>query len=531
MKMIQKYLIATILAIWLLVSPNYAQERAVRPALPSAEPVPRQALVIGNAAYTHTSPLRNPVNDAQAISKTLRQLGFSVTTLLDTDQRTMEANIAMFGRSLKKSDGVGLFYYAGHGMQVEGENYLFPIDINPQTEADVRYDGVPVGKLLGQMGSAGNNMNLVILDACRNNPFARSFRAASQGLAQVIAPTGSFISYATAPGQVAADGEGGNGLFTSKLLKHMIKPGLKLEEVFKQVRIDVQEESNNRQVPWDSSSLTGDFYFVPAVASPPESNQTELVDLKGQAAEEQQAQLEQQQLQAQWEDWQQQMEQDFQQVLSFNEQAVSPELKIQSLQRFLENWQEENPFSEQDKGLRSKAQSKLDQWQEIEEQNSQLAKIMKLLQRGELQAAGKLLSNYNQQEERQKLVAYFIKQAPSIQYSLARVYRKGAGLVKNEQTAFTWYKQAAENGYAKAQTMLGYLYQIGGGTAKTSREAVKWYTQAAEQGESMALFNLGNLYLVGEGVNQDEAKARELLQKAAAQGNRQARQVLKTMED
>ena len=156
---------------------------------------------------------------------------------------------------------------------------------------------------------------------------------------------------------------------------------------------------------------------------------------------------------------------------------------------------------------------------------------MKLLQRGELQAAGKLLSNYNQQEERQKLVAYFIKQAPSIQYSLARVYRKGAGLVKNEQTAFTWYKQAAENGYAKAQTMLGYLYQIGGGTAKTSREAVKWYTQAAEQGESMALFNLGNLYLVGEGVNQDEVKARELLQKAAAQGNRQARQVLKTMED
>ena len=180
------------------------------------------------------------------------------------DRRQMEQAINDFGNNLRRKKGVGLFYYAGHGVQVRGENYLLPIDIIPQTAADVRYDAVPVGKLLGQMEEADNNMNLVILDACRNNPFPQSFRSANQGLAQVNAPTGSFISYATAPGQVAADGEGANGLFTSSLLKHMVVPNLKLEEVFKRVRADVQQDSSNKQVPWDSSSVTGDFFFVPA---------------------------------------------------------------------------------------------------------------------------------------------------------------------------------------------------------------------------------------------------------------------------
>jgi len=237
-------------------------ERAVRPVAQVIAPDQRQALVIGNSEYTHAGALRNPVNDAQAISDTLRQLDFEVMTLTNASQREMEQSIRDFGKNLQGRNGVGLFFYAGHGMQIDGENYLLPIDIDPVTEEDVRYDAVPLGRLLGQMRSSGNQMNLIVLDACRNNPFARSFRSSSKGLAQVIAPTGSFISYATAPGQVAADGEGDNGLFTAKLLDHMKTPGLKLEDVFKQVRVDVQQESNNRQVPWDSSSLTGDFYFV-----------------------------------------------------------------------------------------------------------------------------------------------------------------------------------------------------------------------------------------------------------------------------
>jgi len=259
--MIRKSAIATttLLLLSLTVPLGWAQERAIRPL----ETNNKQALVIGNGNYVHAGVLRNPANDAKAIGRTLEQLGFKVTTLTDADERQMDQAIRNFGRQLRGSNGVGLFYYAGHGMQIEGQNYLLPTDINPSNEFDVTYDAVPVGKLLGQMQVAENGMNIVILDACRNNPFARSFRSSSRGLAQVIAPTGSFISYATAPGNVAADGEGDNGLFTEKLLQHMTTPGLRLEEVFKRVRADVQQDSNNKQVPWDSSSLTGDFFFVP----------------------------------------------------------------------------------------------------------------------------------------------------------------------------------------------------------------------------------------------------------------------------
>ena len=260
--MIFRPAIATTILLLLLVTVplTWAQERAIRPL----ETNNRQALVIGNANYAHAGVLRNPANDAKAISRTLEQLGFKVRTLTDADERQMDQAIRNFGRRLRGSNGVGLFYYAGHGMQIEGQNYLLPTDINPSNEFDVTYDAVPVGKLLGQMQVAENGMNIVILDACRNNPFARSFRSSSRGLAQLIAPTGSFISYATAPGNVAADGEGDNGLFTEKLLQHMTTPGLKLEEVFKRVRADVQQDSSNKQVPWDSSSVTGDFFFVPA---------------------------------------------------------------------------------------------------------------------------------------------------------------------------------------------------------------------------------------------------------------------------
>ena len=269
--MIRKHFIFFVLLLLLIVPTTWAQERAIRPV----ETNIRQALVIGNANYAHAGVLRNPANDARAIGKTLSQLGFQVTTLTDADERQMDQAIRKFGRQLRGNNGVGLFYYAGHGMQIDGENYLLPTDINPSNETDVSYDAVPVGKLLGQMKDAGNGMNVVILDACRNNPFARSFRSSSNGLAQVVAPTGSFISYATAPGDVAADGEGDNGLFTEKLLQHMTTPGLRLEEVFKRVRADVQQDSNNKQVPWDSSSVTGDFFFAPAeserVAAPAES--------------------------------------------------------------------------------------------------------------------------------------------------------------------------------------------------------------------------------------------------------------------
>jgi len=222
---------------------------------------PRTALVIGNADY-ESAPLRNPVNDAREIAKTLRGLGFSVQLLEDASQKQMKRAIDRFGEQLRDG-GVGLFYYSGHGIQVSGRNYLVPLKAEIASEQDVEYESVDAGRVLAKMDAARNGMNLVILDACRNNPYARSFRSDSQGLATLNAPSGTFIAYATAPGSVASDGTGRNGLYTGELVRHMNTPGLKLEEVFKRVRADVQEKSGNAQVPWDASSLTGDFFFVP----------------------------------------------------------------------------------------------------------------------------------------------------------------------------------------------------------------------------------------------------------------------------
>lgn len=211
----------------------------------------RTALVIGNARYT-TAPLKNPVNDARAISSTLEELGFQETMLEDVGQKKMKRAIDKFGRTIRDG-GVGLFYFSGHGMQVDGRNYLIPVDAEVDAEADVEYEAEEAGRVLAKMKTANNGMNLVILDACRNNPFARSFRSASKGLATLNAPSGTFIGYATAPGSVASDGTGDNGLYIGELVRHMNIPGLKLEEVFKRVRADVQEKSGNAQVPWDAN--------------------------------------------------------------------------------------------------------------------------------------------------------------------------------------------------------------------------------------------------------------------------------------
>lgn len=219
----------------------------------------RTALVIGNGAYK-SSPLVNPVNDATDIASALKKLGFSVQLKINANQKSMENAIRSFGKDLR-SGGVGLFYFAGHGIQVNGRNYLIPIGADIESEADVKYESVDAGRVLSQMYEAQNGLNIIILDACRDNPFARSFRSSEKGLAKMDAPTGSILAYSTAPGSVAADGTGRNGLYTSMLLKHMKEPNLPIERVFKEVRIEVMNESSGRQVPWESSSLTGDFYF------------------------------------------------------------------------------------------------------------------------------------------------------------------------------------------------------------------------------------------------------------------------------
>lgn len=227
----------------------------------------RVALVIGNAKYAG-NPLRNPVNDARAMARALRELGFDVVERTDISQREFNRAITQF-RSKIGPDSVALFYYAGHGMQVRGNNYLIPVDAQISTEATVGSEAVNMDTVLQQLTEAGSRVNLVILDACRNNPYERRFRGSSGGLASMDAPKGTLIAYATAPGKVALDGEGANGLYTSELLKAIRKPGWQVEEVFKEVRNQVNRGSGDTQIPWESSSLTGRFYFSPPIETPP----------------------------------------------------------------------------------------------------------------------------------------------------------------------------------------------------------------------------------------------------------------------
>lgn len=232
---------------------------AVAPAAPAAEE--RHALVIGNSAYAQ-GPLRNPVNDARAVAKALGGTGFKVTLVEDATQPAMVRAIRLFGERIAKG-GVGLFYFAGHGLQVKGRNYLVPVNADIAHEEEIEFNAVDVNLVLAKMDAAKNGLNIVILDACRNNPFQRSFRSMQTGLAQMDAPTGTFIAFATAPGSVAADGTGEHGVYTKYLLAEMTKPGIPIEQLFKQVRNGVMRETANRQIPWESSSLRGDFAFRP----------------------------------------------------------------------------------------------------------------------------------------------------------------------------------------------------------------------------------------------------------------------------
>lgn len=230
-------------------------------AAPDAKP--RVALVVGNSSY-RTSPLENPVNDARAMSQALREAGFQVTTLENASQRQMFDAIRGFGDTIARGS-VGLFYYAGHGVQVKGRNFLIPVDVVIEREDEVPYKGVDIGQVLDKMEAARNPLNVVIIDACRNNPFARKGRSGVAGLAQIDAPVGTLIAFATAPGAEASDGDsdGKNGLYTQYLLQYMNQPGLKAEDVFKRVRVAVRQKTNGRQIPWENTSLEGDFYFTP----------------------------------------------------------------------------------------------------------------------------------------------------------------------------------------------------------------------------------------------------------------------------
>ncbi|RZS57103.1 ABC-type branched-subunit amino acid transport system substrate-binding protein [Sphaerotilus mobilis] len=312
----------------------------------------RLALVIGNAAYAD-SPLRNPVNDARAVEAKLQQLGFTVHKVENLKRAQIGRTVSGFASRIRPGDDVVVFY-AGHGLQVRGVNYLPAVDAEIQNEDDVPLNSLNVGSLLERLDEAKAGVKLLILDACRNNPYARGFRSASRGLARVAdAPGGTLMHFATRPGSVAADGSGANGLYTTELLKAIDLPGVPVELMLKRVAAAVERVSQGQQEPWGEGSLKGDFYFrppssatAPALVPPTASTGISLEDLQREEASRQA-----------WNGWQQRMKADFDKTTGF---SGSSDLQAMAWDRFLGLWTEDNPISREDDDLRQQARQRLD---------------------------------------------------------------------------------------------------------------------------------------------------------------------------
>lgn len=222
----------------------------------------RLVLLIGNSSYNHSTVLSNPANDINAMSEKLSRMDFDVMVYKDLGQIDFKKAIDEFGTRLRDYD-IGMFYYAGHGLQINGINYLVPVDAQIESELDIEYNCINAGRLLAKMESGNTKTNIIILDACRNNPFKKSWNRSinKQGLAFMEAPVGSIIAYSTAPGETASDGTSKNSLYTESLLKYIDNPKLNSLQVFQEVRKTVRAKSNGNQIPWESTSLESDFYF------------------------------------------------------------------------------------------------------------------------------------------------------------------------------------------------------------------------------------------------------------------------------
>ncbi len=354
MRYVRCFLRSLFVSVLLIVGTTHAQRNQAVERTAAVTSEKRVALVIGNSAYK-SSPLKNPTNDAHDIAFKLRGLGFDVIERSNLTTRQI-GNTMRELRSKLTPGAVALIFYAGHGLQIKGDNFLPAVDAEIETEDDVPNQSLALKQIMQVLDDAKTRLNLVFLDACRNNPYARSFRSGANGLSKVDAPTGTLISFATRPGSVASDGEGRNGLYTEHLLKAMNVQDLQIELALKRVVSAVKAASNGRQEPWMEGSIEGDFYFAPsgsgngtqmAAAVPVPSVQSGglvLDDLR-----------QQQEVRNNWVRWQAGMKTDFDKVNALN---AEPELKVTAWDRFLVSYKDNNPFSDEDERLRADARSR-----------------------------------------------------------------------------------------------------------------------------------------------------------------------------
>ena len=497
----------------------------------------RLALVIGNGAYP-TAPLKNPVNDATDMAAALARLGFEVMLLKDASMQQMETAVREFGLRLRQG-GMGLFYYAGHGVQVAGNNYLVPVNAVIQSESDVRFGCLDAGLVLGKVEDAGNGLNLVILDACRNNPFARSFRSADPGLAKMDAPTGSLIAYATSPGRTASDGNDRNGLYTQHLLRNIATPGLSVEELFKRVRMGVAQESAKKQVPWEASSLIGQFSFAGGAQAaslgpsanaqatklqePPKAGLS-LDDIRSRAEEQKRAE---QAVRKQWADWQEGLRKAVDEADKLSKDpGLKADAKHLAWRRVADAYAAENPYAtERDKALRQNIQVQKQYWE------SEAA--MQALDASPQPAAPAPLAvaapNPKQApaptpEEAKLMVAMREKGGRKLVLQLAKplavrgsIYGRFAlgWLSDDKQEINRVVTLAANQGIPLAMVHLAESLADHPLSPADGAEARLWLRKAMALGEPDAKFSLGAMLIEGKGGPRDVAAGERLFSEAA----------------
>ena len=453
----------------------------------------RVALVIGNSAYQNVTPLENPANDAVLMAETLRDLGFSVTgdhAQLNLDKRALDDAIQSFGKQVQGAD-VALFYYAGHGVQVRGSNYLVPVNANPTREADVDFQMVDVNLVLNQMQGSGTRLNMVILDACRNNPFGgRGLRSANGGLAQLQAPDGTLISYATQPGNVAQDGSDGHSPYTAALAATLKRPGYDLFQTFNAVGLNVKRSTGGAQQPWVSSSpIDGNFYFVGAQAA---ASTNDVTTPQGPLKEP------------------------TEQVATLAEPTKSlPGADvITDCDRLAANLAD----PQRPKAVTGLRLGEIDGARAAPACNQAMRQYPDVprftYQAGRAAQVQKDYAAAKQLYEKAAAAGY-----AASYINIGVLYNQGWGVPQDYNEARNWYEKAASAGDAAAFNAIGFLYETGHGAPKDYAEAKKLYEKAIAGGVTVASVNLGRLYQEGTGVPMDPARARSLFESAAAAGD------------
>ena len=496
---------------------------------PAQAATDRVALIMGNAAYTKLSSLRNPVNDARLMAQTLEASGFAVTIVLDADQKTMKRAMLKFTRTLRKTRASGLFYYAGHGVQVGGENYLVPLGVDLQDESEIEIETINVNAFVRTMENTQNPINIVILDACRNNPFPASSRSTSRGLAEVRAPKGTFLAYSTAPGQVSDDGDAGDGNspYTTALASAMSQPGLTIEQVFKRTRVAVLEVTDEAQIPWENSSITGEFFFLPGSSGA--GSQSVSAELALWNA------IKNSNDKAVFEDYLRQFPKG---VFAAAARSRIRDVKAVQIAKLSNPGSSVVPKSNSSTPDSIRACSRL-----IAEADSFFPSDyapgigLEDLQAREFISSCNIalasspdspdikfqLARAHYQSKQYKTALKYYQQAADSGHSLAQAYFgvvylvKDAG-VKDYKKALFWFRKSAEQEEAYGQVMLGAAYRNGWGVSKNYSKAASWFRKAADQGMARGQKDLAYMYYVGSGVSKSLKKAAVYTRLAAEQG-------------